>query len=63
VSASQVPATLPAADVEQIVTRFFETEDQYHRTFRNLNGGGNETHLGRVPVVRGATEETVAIPK
>lgn len=46
VSASQVPATPPAADVEQIVTRFFETADEYHRTFRNLTA--EETRLNEV---------------
>ena len=42
-SAWQVPATPTTADVEGMVTRFFETADQYHRTFRNLTA--DETRL------------------
>lgn len=45
-SASQVPAPPPAADVEQIVTRFFEAADEYGRTFRNLTA--EETRLNEV---------------
>lgn len=46
VSASQVPATPPAADVERMVARFFDTADQYQRTFRNLTA--EETRLNEV---------------
>jgi hypothetical protein len=46
VPASQVPATPPVADVDQVVTRFIESADQYHRTFRNLTA--EETRLNEV---------------
>jgi len=36
VSAAQGPAAPAAADLVLTVTRFFETADQYARTFRNL---------------------------
>jgi hypothetical protein len=44
VSASQVPATPPAADVEQMVARFVETAEQYQRTFRNLTAEETTLH-------------------